>query len=212
MTKSLLSHLIFQTNLGPVQFFDKGNYFNNRALGAISLHQKLFWGGLCLTALIISLLVIAPLWLKYMENAYNRLPEVKIYSCIQFSHSVVSGSLRPHGLQHTRHSCPTPTPGAHRVWYKLLKTKQANIWTKKKKNVLTRRKYLLLLSHFVISDSFVTPWTVACQALLSIEFPRQEYWSVLPFLLQGIFLTQGSSLHLLHCQGVSLPLRHQRRR
>ena len=202
MTKSLLSHLVFQTNLGPVQFFDKGNYFNNRALGAISLHQKLFWGGLCLTALIISLLVTEPLWLKYMENEYNRLPEVKIYSCIQFSHSVVSRSLRPHVLQHARPSCPTPAPGAHRVWY---------LDQKKKKNVLTQRKLLLLFSHFVISDSFVTPWTVARQALLSIGFPRQEYWSVLPFLLQGIFLTQGSSLHLLHCQGVSLPLSHQRR-
>ena len=27
-----------------------------------------------------------------------------------FSHSVVSDSLRPHGLQHTRLSCPSPTP------------------------------------------------------------------------------------------------------
>ena len=27
----------------------------------------------------------------------------------------------------------------------------------------------------------VTLWTVACQALLSMGFPRQEYWSVLPF-------------------------------
>ena len=28
---------------------------------------------------------------------------------------------------------------------------------------------------------FVTLWTVACQALLSTEFSRQEYWSGLPF-------------------------------
>ena len=27
---------------------------------------------------------------------------------------------------------------------------------------------------------FVTPWTVTCQAPLSIEFSRQEYWSGLP--------------------------------
>ena len=33
----------------------------------------------------------------------------------------------------------------------------------------------------VVSDSFVTPWTVAHQAPLSIGFPRQEYWSGLPF-------------------------------
>ena len=29
--------------------------------------------------------------------------------------------------------------------------------------------------------SILTPWTVAHQALLSVEFSRQEYWSGLPF-------------------------------
>ena len=32
---------------------------------------------------------------------------------------------------------------------------------------------------------FATPWTVACQAPLSMGFPRQEYWSGLPFLSPG---------------------------
>ena len=32
---------------------------------------------------------------------------------------------------------------------------------------------------------FATPWTVACQALLSLKFPRQEYWSGLPFHSPG---------------------------
>ena len=32
-----------------------------------------------------------------------------------------------------------------------------------------------------MSDSFVTLWTVACQASLSMEFSMQEYWSSLPF-------------------------------
>ena len=31
---------------------------------------------------------------------------------VQFSHSLMSDSLRPHGLQHTRLLCPSPTPGA----------------------------------------------------------------------------------------------------
>ena len=48
----------------------------------------------------------------------------------------------------------------------------------------------------VVSDS-VTPWTVGQQASLSMGFSRQEYWSVLHALLQGIFLTQGLNLHLL---------------
>ena len=45
---------------------------------------------------------------------------------------------------------------------------------------------------------FATPWTVAYQSPISMRFPRQEYWSGLPFLLQGIFLTQGSNPRLLH--------------
>ena len=32
-----------------------------------------------------------------------------------------------------------------------------------------------------MSDSSVTPWIVACKALLSMGFPRQEYWSAEPF-------------------------------
>ena len=29
--------------------------------------------------------------------------------------------------------------------------------------------------------TLATPWTVACQAPLSVGFSRQEYWSGLPF-------------------------------
>ena len=62
------------------------------------------------------------------------------------------------------------------------------------------------LSHIRL---FATPWTVTCQAPLTVEFSRQEYWSGLHFLLQGIFPTQGSNLHplcFLHWQVDSLPL------
>ena len=34
-------------------------------------------------------------------------------SSVQFSHSVVSDSLRLHELQHARPPCPSPTPGVH---------------------------------------------------------------------------------------------------
>ena len=36
----------------------------------------------------------------------------------------------------------------------------------------------------VVSDS-ATPWTVVCQAPLSMKFSRQEYWSGLPFPSPG---------------------------
>ena len=34
-------------------------------------------------------------------------------SSVQFSHSVISDSLLPHGLQHAKLPCPSPTPGAY---------------------------------------------------------------------------------------------------
>ena len=37
-----------------------------------------------------------------------------------------------------------------------------------------------MLSHFSHVQLFVTPWTVACQAPLSMGFSKQEYWSGLP--------------------------------
>ena len=42
--------------------------------------------------------------------------------------------------------------------------------------------FSVTVNHVVLSDSFAAPWTVACQAPLSMGFPRQEYWSRLPFL------------------------------
>ena len=50
----------------------------------------------------------------------------------------------------------------------------------------------------VVSDSFLTPWTVAHQTSLSVGFSRQEYWSGLPFLSPGDLPNQGSNLCLLH--------------
>ena len=40
------------------------------------------------------------------------LTGISCYLQVQFSHSVVSDSLQPHGLQHTRLCCPSPTPRA----------------------------------------------------------------------------------------------------
>ena len=41
------------------------------------------------------------------------------------------------------------------------------------------------------SQLFVTPWTVAHQAPLSMGFSRQEYWSRLPFPPPGDLLHPG---------------------
>ena len=44
----------------------------------------------------------------------TQLTQLAIQHCtVQFSRSVVSNSLRPHGLQHARPPCPSPTPGVY---------------------------------------------------------------------------------------------------
>ena len=43
----------------------------------------------------------------------------------------------------------------------------------------------LLFSRQLVSNSFLTPWSVARQAPLSMEFSRQEYWNRLPFPSTG---------------------------
>ena len=42
-----------------------------------------------------------------------------------------------------------------------------------------------VLSHFSCVSLFVTPWSVALQAPLSVGFSKQEYWSRLPFSSPG---------------------------
>ena len=49
----------------------------------------------------------------------------------------------------------------------------------------------------------VTPWTVACQAPLSMGFPRQEHWSGLPFPPPGDLPDPGIEPVALALQAVS---------
>ena len=67
---------------------------------------------------------------------------------------------------------------------------------------------MLVASH---AQLFVTPWTVAQQAPLSMEFSRQEYWSGCIFFFRRIFPTQGSNLGLLNCRQILYYLSHQGR-
>ena len=64
--------------------------------------------------------------LKKMDRRINIFPDkkmaywqfIRMKRCstliiVQFSYSVTSDSLRPHGTQHTRPPCPSPTPGVY---------------------------------------------------------------------------------------------------
>ena len=55
----------------------------------------------------MELLDVEPLNYKGTFKRYQQMKSV------QFSHSVVSDSLRPHELQHARPPCPSPTHGVY---------------------------------------------------------------------------------------------------
>ena len=65
--------------------------------------KKIFWY-FWSTVLIIEILV---------DILVASIHGVHFPLSVQFSRSVVSDSLRPHELQHTRPPCPSPTPGAY---------------------------------------------------------------------------------------------------
>ena len=78
-----------------------------------------------LNSQFISLLCCEQNELGFHNNTTPRYASSKTYSCVywkhvqvfscsvQFSCSVVSDSLRPHGLHHTRLPCPSPAPGVY---------------------------------------------------------------------------------------------------
>ena len=69
--------------------------------------------------------------------------------------------------------------------------------------------HMCVPSRFSHVRPFVTIWTVACQTPLSMDSLGKNTGVDCHFLLQGIFLTQGSNsclLSLLHWQMGSLPL------
>ena len=68
---------------------------------------------------------------------------------------------------------------------------------------------MCMLSRFSLVWLFVTLWTVASRLLCPWDSPGRNIGVGHHILLQGVFLTQGSNLcllHLLHWQVCSLPL------
>ena len=56
---------------------------------------------------------LGPTWFIPPQKGYLQTWWLPAFSSVQFRRSVVSNSLRPNGLHHTRLPCPSPTPGAY---------------------------------------------------------------------------------------------------
>ena len=84
-----------------------------------------------------------------------------IFSSLHFSRSVVSDSLQPHEPQHTRHPCPSPTPGI------CLNSCSSSWWCVS--NIPFCGPLLLLSSIFPSTRVF------SSESVLHIRWPK--YWS-----------------------------------
>ena len=86
---------------------------------------------------------------------------MQLNSSVQFSHSVVSNSLRPHGLQHARPPCPSPTP---RV-YSLMSIK----------SVMPSNHLILCRPLRLPPSIFPSIMVFSNESVLHIRWPK--YWS-----------------------------------
>ena len=117
----------------------------------------------------------------------------------------MSDPQRPHGLQPTRLLRPWNFPGrstgvgCHCLLRPITPTDLHNSpggrdWcglTTQVKKALKGSMTCLMSCVLSQVQLFATPWTVALQASLSMEFSRQEYWSGLPFPSPGDLLNPG---------------------
>ena len=86
-----------------------------------------------------------------------------LFPSVQFSCSVASNSLKPHGLQHTRPPCPSPTPRAYSNSCTLSR------WCHPSNHLILCRPLLLLPSVFPSIRVFSN------ESVLHISWPK--YWS-----------------------------------
>ena len=83
-------------------------------------------------------------------------------SSVQFSRSVVSNPLRPHGLQHVRPPCPSPTP---RVYLKLMSIE----------SVMPSNHLILCHPLILLPSIFPSTRVFSNESVLHISWPKD--WS-----------------------------------
>ena len=121
------------------------------------------------------------------------LPEsIFVYNSVKFSHSVMSDSLRPHGLQHARLPSPSPTPRAFsnlcpsRQWYLSL---LYNMLAKFVIAFLSRRKHLLISLLQSSSSVILEPKKIVCHC-----------FQCFPIYLPWRYMTRCHDFHFLNVE------------
>ena len=91
-----------------------------------------------------------------------------LVSVSQFSCSVMSDSLQPHGLQHARLPCPSPTLGVHPNSWSLLKLTSIKL-------VMPSNHLILCCSLLFLLSIFPSIRVFSNESILPIMRPK--YWS-----------------------------------
>ena len=113
---------------------------------------------------------------RWEEKTLFWIMWIMVFPCYCSVALVVSDSVRTHRQQSTKLLCPWDSPGKNTgvgCHFPLQSMKMKS------------------LSHVQL---LATPWTTACWAPLSMGFPRQEYWSGLPFPSPSFFLKRFKSM------------------
>ena len=116
-----------------------------------------------------------------------------VFSSVQFSHSVVSNSLRPHGLLRTRPPCPSPTPRVHPNPCLSSQWCHPTIYS----SVVPFSSHL---QSFPASGSFVMSQFFTSDGQ---NIRASASASVLPMNIQGWFPLGWTGWISLHCKGLS---------
>ena len=155
-------------------------------------------------------------WKKYEEHHLGRAGEHRLHSqkasnrhqFSQFSHSVMSDSLQLHESKHARPPCASPSPGVHSNSHPSSRWCHPAI-SSSVVPFSSCPQSLPASESFPISQLFpwggqstgvsaqscptlCNPMDCTCQAPLSMEFSRQEYWSGLPFPSPIIWSSENS--------------------
>ena len=130
-------------------------------------------------------------FISVSQRVAQRSPP-KLASSVQFSHSIMSNSLWPHRLQHTRLPCPSPTPIAYSNSYLLSQWCHSIISC----SVIPFSSYL---QSFPASGSFpVSQFSSDCQSIRASASA-----SVLPMTIQDWFPLGWTGWISLQSKGLS---------
>ena len=150
-------------------------------------------------------------WTVISHEKYFHGDVYKVEECVGALRAGAAGRAGGRGVQHLGQMCYLFCYLQLRCW------RNFSVGIPRCCNHLKKKKHkckllpLCLQSWLGLShvQLFVTPWTIARQAPLSMGFPRQEYWSGSHSLLQRIFPTQGSNPGLLRFRQILYLLNHQ---